>query len=325
MLHATAKEIDAKSKQVILSSGEKISYDKLLVATGSSAFVPPFDGLDTVKDKFTFMSLDDAKKLEKSLAQNKRVLIIGAGLIGLKCAEGILNRVHHITVLDLAPRILSSILDEEGAKLVQSHLESKSIEFKLSASVKKFEQNTAILENEEKISFDVLVLAVGVRPNTALLKGIAKIDKGIEVNQKSETSAPDIYAAGDCTQTTDISCGQNKIMALLPNAYMQGECAGINMAGGEKKFDNAIPMNAIGFFGLHIVTAGNYSGEVYSKSETGSYKRLFYGDNKLHGYILIGGVERAGIYTSLIRESKPLDTIDFKQVCEKPELIAFVR
>ena len=326
MLHATAKEIDAKSKQVILSNGEKVPYDKLLVGTGSSAFVPPFEGLDSVKEKTTFMSLDDAKKLEKSLAQDdKRVLIIGAGLIGLKCAEGILKRVNHITVLDLAPRILSSILDEEGAKIVQSHLESKNIEFKLSASVKKFEQNAAILESGEKIQFDVLVLAVGVRPNTALLKGIAKIDKGIEVNSKSETSAPDIYAAGDCTQTTDISCGQNKIMALLPNAYMQGECAGINMAGGEKKFDNAIPMNAIGFFGLHMVTAGNYSGDVYAKTEKDNYKRLFYGNNKLNGYILIGGVERAGIYTSLIRESKPLDTIDFKQVCEKPELIAFVR
>ncbi|GBU26342.1 hypothetical protein R83H12_03038 [Fibrobacteria bacterium R8-3-H12] len=221
-----------------------------------------------MKEKFTFMSLDDAKKLEKSLAPNKKALIIGAGLIGLKCAEGILKRVAHITVLDLAPRILSSILDDDGAKIVQSHLESKSIEFKLSASVKKFEKDTAILESGEKIPFDVLVLAVGVRPNTALLKGIAKIDKGIEANQKSETSAPDIYAAGDCTQTLDISCGQNKIMALLPNAYMQGECAGINMAGGEKKFDNAIPMNAIGFFGLHIVT------KPHSRKQAAGYDRF---------------------------------------------------
>jgi NAD(P)H-nitrite reductase large subunit len=324
-VHASVKEIDAKAKQVVLGNGERIPYDKLLVATGSSAFVPPFEGLDSVKEKFTFMSLDDAKKLEKSLSQNKKVLIIGAGLIGLKCAEGILKRVAHITVLDLAPRILSSILDDDGAKLVQSHLESKSIEFKLSASVKKFEQNTAILQNGEQISFDILVLAVGVRPNTALLNGIAKIDRGIVVNEKSQTSAPDIYAAGDCTQTLDISCGQSKIMALLPNAYMQGECAGFNMAGSEKKFENAIPMNAIGFFGLHVITAGNYSGEIYSKTENGNYKRLFHGNNKLNGYILIGNVERAGIYTSLIRESTPLDTIDFEQVCEKPGLMAFVR
>jgi len=332
MANVTVTGIDAKAKQVALSDNSRVPYDKLLVAAGSSAFVPPFDGLDSVKDKFTFMSLDDAHNLDKSLAENKRVLIIGAGLIGLKCAEGIAKRVAHITVIDLAPRILSSILDEDGAKVVQSHIESKGIEFKLGASVKKFESNTAIFESGEKLNFDVLVLAVGVRPNTALLKDIANIERGIIVDSKSQTSAPDIFAAGDCTQTIDVSSGQNKIMALLPNAYMQGECAGVNMAGGEKTFDRAIPMNAIGFFGLHMITAGNYTGDVYSDqgtagSEHGAncYKRLFYGDNKLNGYILIGDVDKAGIYTSLIRERTPLDSIDFALVCEKPGLMAFTK
>ncbi len=324
-IHAAANEIDAKTKQVVLDNGERVNFDKLLVATGSSAFVPPFEGLALVKDKFTFMSLDDAHKLNDALAPNKKVLIIGAGLIGLKCAEGILKRVAHITVIDLAPRILSSILDDEGAKVVQSHIESKGIEFKLSGGVKTFEANAAILDNGQKIDFDILVLAVGVRPNTALLKDIAYIDRGIAVNGKSETSAPYIYAAGDCTQTYDVSSGQNKIMALLPNAYMQGECAGLNMAGGEKNFNKAIPMNAIGFFGLHVVTAGNYSGDTYFKADGNNYKRLFYSDNKLNGYILIGNVEKAGIYTSLIRERTPLDSIDFALVCEKPGLMAFTK
>ena len=318
-------KIDAKTKQVMLSNGNHVPYDKLLVATGSSAFVPPFEGLDTVKDKYTFMSLDDAHNIDKSLSENKRVLIIGAGLIGLKCAEGIAERVSHITVVDLAPRILSSILDEDGAKVVQSHIENKGIEFRLAASVKKFETNTAVLESGEKINFDVLVLAVGVRPNTALLKDIANIERGIIVDNKSQTSALDIFAAGDCTQTLDVSSGQNKIMALLPNAYMQGECAGVNMAGGEKTFDKAIPMNAIGFFDLHMITAGNYTGDVYAQNENGNYKRLFYSDNKLNGYILIGDVDKAGIYTSLIRERTPLDSIDFALVCEKPGLMAFTK
>jgi len=119
---------------------------------------------------------------------------------------------------------------------------------------------------------------------------------------------------------------------------MQGECAGINMAGGgahgEVRFGKAIPMNAIGFFGLHIITAGNYTGDVYTesmgahggaKAEKSNYKRLFYGDNKLNGYILIGNVEKAGIYTSLIRERTPLDAIDFTLVCEKPGLMAFTK
>jgi len=325
---ATVTKIDSAEKKVVLSDNKQIPYDKLLVAAGSSPFVPPFDGLDTVQDKCTFMSLDDAKKLDAMLEQDKRALIIGAGLIGLKCAEGIHRRVKHITVLDLAPRILSSILDNDGAKLVQEHMENKGVEFRLSASVKKFDKKTAVLENGETIDFDILVLAVGVRPNTALLNGIAKIDRGIVVNEKSETSAPNIYAAGDCTQTVDVSSGQSKVMALLPNAYMQGECAGINMAGGAVDgacFDKAIPMNAIGFFGLHIITAGNYTGDVYAENKDGGYKRLFYSDNKLNGFIIIGNVEKAGIYTSLIRERTPLDRIDFALVCERPGLMAFTK
>ncbi|MDR1812289.1 MAG: FAD-dependent oxidoreductase [Candidatus Fibromonas sp.] len=324
-LHATAKEIDAKKKQVVLDNGERIAFDKLLVATGSSAFVPPFEGLDSVKDKFTFMSLDDARNLGAVLGKEKRVLIVGAGLIGLKCAEGILNRVAHITVIDLAPKILSSILDDDGAGIVQKHLEGKGIEFRLSCGVKSFAGGTAVLESGEKIDFDILVLAVGVRPNTAILNGMAKTERGIVVNDKSETSVPGIYAAGDCTQTLDVSSGQNKIMALLPNAYMQGECAGLNMAGVENSFAKAIPMNAIGFFGLHVITAGNYTGDVYFKADGKNYKRLFYGNNKLNGYIMIGDVEKAGIYTSLIREQTPLDKIDFALVCEKPGLMAFTK
>jgi NAD(P)H-nitrite reductase large subunit len=338
-------KIEADKKSLYLSNGKNIPYDSLLVAAGSSPFVPPFEGLDTVKNKTTFMSLDDAKKLDEMIAgkPQAKVLIIGAGLIGLKCAEGIAKKVSQITVVDLAPRILSSILEEESAALVQKHIESSSgsesaiVEFKLASSVKKFETDKAILENGETLDFDALVLAVGVRPNTALLKDIANIDRGVIVNGKSETSAPGIYAAGDCTQTLDISSGQNKIMALLPNAYMQGECAGINMAAGaletaaadraecEKSFDKAIPMNAIGFFGLHMITAGNYTGEVFLEKDKDNYKKLFYSDNRLNGYILIGNVEKAGIYTSLIRERTPLDSIDFALVCQKPGLMAFTK
>ncbi|MDR0197341.1 MAG: FAD-dependent oxidoreductase, partial [Oscillospiraceae bacterium] len=217
LVHGTVKRIFTENKQVILSGGEQMSYDKLLVATGSSPFVPPFEGLDGVKNKFTFMSLDDALSLNKALGKDKKVLIIGAGLIGLKCAEGILEKVAGITVVDLAARILSSILDDYGAMPVMEMFESKGVEFRLSKGVKRFEGNTAVLDDGERIDFDILVLAVGVRPNTALLKDIAKTDKGILINDKSETSVADIYAAGDCVQAVDVSSGESKVMALLPN------------------------------------------------------------------------------------------------------------
>lgn len=324
LIFASAAKVDAGNKKVHLNSGETLGYDKLLVSTGSSAAVIPFAGLETVENKFSFMSLDDAKKLEAVLTTESRVLIVGAGLVGLKCAEGICKRVNSVTVIDLADRILPAVLDSDGAKIVQEHIESAGVNFKLSVKVEKFDKNEALLSNGEKINFDALVLATGVRPNTDLLKGIANINRGIVINDKSETSYPDIYAAGDSTETLDISCGQRKILALLPNAYMQGECAGVNMAGGELSFVNAIPMNAAGFFGLHIITAGTYSGE--SVTQMGkTYKKMFYSDNKLNGYILIGNIEKAGIYTGLICEKTPLDSLDFNLICEYPGLMAFTK
>lgn len=127
MLGKTAVSIDSANKCVRLDSGECICYDSLLAATGSSPFVPVIKGLDTVEKKFTFMKLDDAYALEKELKPDSRVLVIGAGLIGLKCVEGIAGRVGEITVADMADRILPSVLDHEGAQLVQSFIEEREL------------------------------------------------------------------------------------------------------------------------------------------------------------------------------------------------------
>ncbi|HHV29256.1 NAD(P)/FAD-dependent oxidoreductase [Acetivibrio mesophilus] len=326
ILGREAVKIDDAKKEVHLDDGEVLNYDKLLVATGSLPFVPPMEGLDGVHKRFSFMSLDDAKKVESAISSNSKVLIIGAGLIGLKCAEGISKRVESITVVDLADRILSSILDRDGAEIVKSHMEKRNIKFILNTKVETFANNEAVLSNGEKVEFDVLVLAVGVIPNTGLIKEInGKINRGIVVDEFCQTSIPDIFAAGDCCESFDITMEQNKVLALLPNAYMQGECAGINMAGGKKEYGKAIPMNAISFFGLHIITAGSYIGEVFSKSNGENYKKLFVKDGLLKGYIMIGDIEKAGIYTSLIREKTPLCDIDFELVLQSPGLMAFTR
>ena len=324
MLGKTVISIDNNLKTVILDDSTKVEYDKLLVATGSSPFVPPMTGLEKVEKKFTFMTLDDAKALEEELSKDKNVLVVGAGLIGLKCVEGICDKVNNITVVDLADRILPSILDEEGSSMVQKHIEKSGVEFILGDSVAEFTSDTATLKSGKSLSFDIVVLAVGVRPNISLIKDIGgKVNRGIATNDKCETSIDSIYSAGDCTESFDITTDSDRVLALLPNAYMQGECAGINMAGGEKLYDKAIPMNAIGFFGMHIITAGTYTGDVYTDKNEESYKKLFTKDNRLMGYIVIGKVERAGIYTSLIREKTPLDTIDFELIKEKPQLMAF--
>jgi len=324
MLGVTVTKVDYEAGLVTLDNGGSVRFDKLLFATGSSPFVPPMAGLDTVKSKFSFMKLDDAKALDLAINSESRVLIIGAGLIGLKCAEGIRGKVKDITVVDLAPRILPSILDETGSDIMQRHIGKQGVKFMLANSAAQFSGNSVKLKNGETVDFDVLVLAVGVRPNTALAAGIGcSVNKGILSDEHCRTNLEGVYAAGDCSESHDISDGQSRVLAIWPNAYMQGETAGINMAGGEKLYDKAIPMNAIGFFGLHIITAGSYSGEAYVTKTDHSYKKLVTKDNALKGFILIGEVARAGIYTSLIREKTPLDTVDFELIREKPQLMAF--
>ena len=263
--------IDADSKKIVLDDGTKLPYTEVCVATGSAPFVPPFEGLDTVEKKFSFMTLDDALALEKAIDKNNKVLIVGAGLIGLKCAEGLHNRVASITVCDLADRVLSSILDTDCAAIVQKHLEANGIQFMLGDTAVQFENNLAHMKSGKTVEFDTLVLAVGVRANTALLKEIGgKVNRGILINDRMETSIANVYAAGDCTEGNDISLGQKRVLALLPNAYMQGHTAGVNMAGGNNVFDKAIPMNSIGFFGLHIMTAVTYEGEMYEEKTDGT-------------------------------------------------------
>ena len=306
-----AVAIDPEKGAVTLDDGSTLPYDAVCVATGSRPFVPPFEGLDTVEKKFSFMTLDDALALEGALTPDARVLIVGAGLIGLKCAEGIRDRVGSITVCDLADRVLSSILDAPCAAVVQKHLEDNGISFLLGDSAARFEGGTAVMKSGATVDFDILVLAVGVRANTELVKDAGgSVNRGILVDDRMATDLPRVYAAGDCAEGFDASLGARRVLAILPNAYMQGHTAGVNMAGGDATFDTAIPMNAIGFFGLHIMTAGTYEGEMTETADGASLKRFFVKDNTLKGFIRIGQTERTGIYTSLIREKTPLDTLD---------------
>ena len=326
LLGARAEKIDPAAQKIVLRGGEEIPYDRLLVATGSRPFEPPMEGIDGVKNKFNFMTLQDALSLEKVLSKRKNVLIIGAGLIGLKCLEGILERVKSVSVADMAGRILPSILDDAGAAVVRRELEGKGAKFYLSDSVAKFEGNTAHLKSGKEISFDILVVAVGVRPNTELVKDAGgEVSRGVVTDEKQQTSLQNVYAAGDCAESFDITSGVRKVLALLPNAYRQGYTAGVNMAGGEASFADAMPLNAIGFFGSHVLTAGTYEGESFVQAEGNVYRKFFCKDGVLKGFILVNSPERAGIYTSLIRNQTPLSEVDFKSLEGAPNLAAFPR
>lgn len=327
ILGVKATAIDAKKKNVTLSDGQKLDYDRLLVATGSRPFLPPAQGFDKVEKCFTFMTYDDMLALEGELSGDKKVVVIGAGLIGLKCVEGILERVKEVTVVDLADRVLPSVMDAECAAYVQRHLEKKGVKFILGDCAESFTKNSVTLKNSKKtLDFDILVMAVGVRANTSLVADAGgAVGRGITVDTHMRTSLPDVYAAGDCAEGLDSSIGANRVLALLPNAYAQGKTAGLNMAGGDEEYLNAIPLNAVGFFGMHILSAGVYEGECYTVKDDEKIKKLFVKDGRLCGFILIDDFLRAGIYTSLVREKTPLAGVDFEILKHAPQLLAFGR
>ena len=319
-----ATALDAGARTVRLSTGERLAYDRLLAATGSRPFVPPIPGLETVERTFCFQTLSDASALAEALRPESRVLILGAGLTGVKCAEGIRGLCAQIAIADLAPRVLPAVLDDTAAAMVQARMEEKGVRFYLNDSAAAFRGNTARLQSGTELEFDVLVTAVGVRPNTQLVADAGgAVDRGILVDGRCATTLPDVYAAGDCAQGYDAVSGEKRMLPLWPNAVLQGETAGINMAGGRADYTQGIALNASGVFGLHMVTAGSYEGESFTVQRDGSYKRLVTADGVLKGVIMVGDVSRAGIYTDLIRKKKPLSEIDFDLIRESPQLMAF--
>ena len=319
-----ATALDAGDRTVRLSTGERLAYDRLLAATGSRPFVPPIPGLETVGRTFCFQTLSDASALAEALRPESRVLILGAGLTGVKCAEGIRGLCAQIAIADLAPRVLPAVLDDTAAAMVQARMEEKGVRFYLNDSAAAFRGNTARLQSGTELEFDVLVTAVGVRPNTQLVADAGgAVDRGILVDGRCATTLPDVYAAGDCAQGYDAVSGEKRMLPLWPNAMLQGETAGINMAGGRADYTQGIALNASGVFGLHMVTAGSYEGESFTVQRDGSYKRLVTADGVLKGVIMVGDVSRAGIYTDLIRKKKPLSEIDFDLIRESPQLMAF--
>lgn len=319
-----ATALDAGDRTVRLSTGERLAYDRLLAATGSRPFVPPIPGLETVERTFCFQTLSDASALAEALRPESRVLILGAGLTGVKCAEGIRGLCAQIAIADLAPRVLPAVLDDTAAAMVQARMEEKGVRFYLNDSAAAFRGNTARLQSGTELEFDVLVTAVGVRPNTQLVADAGgAVDRGILVDGRCATTLPDVYAAGDCAQGYDAVSGEKRMLPLWPNAVLQGETAGINMAGGRADYTQGIALNASGVFGLHMVTAGSYEGESFTVQRDGSYKRLVTADGVLKGVIMVGDVSRAGIYTDLIRKKKPLSEIYFDLIRESPQLMAF--
>ena len=198
------------------------------------------------------------------------------------------------------------------------------MELRLETSIKSVNSMSVTLSDGAKLPYDILIFAVGTRPNQALAEaaGIA-CERGILTNTSQLTSAADIYAAGDCTQSHDISADVNRNIAILPNAFMQGETAGINMAGGEAVFDKAFPINSMGVKGFYMLTAGSTEGQPQIVKTPNGIRKFYIAGDTLKGYMILGECQRAGIYTDLIRQQTRLSTVDWDSLAKAPKLAAF--
>jgi NAD(P)H-nitrite reductase large subunit len=322
LLNVEAKSADLKNKEVVTVKGERIKYDKLLIATGSCPFIPYIKGLDMSKQEnvFTFSAYEDAINLKKKITKKSKVVIAGAGLIGLKAAEGLFGQVESITIVDLADRIMASVLDKQAAGIVQAHIEQNNISFKLQTSICEIygENNVSkvVLSSNEFLDCDVLIIAVGVRPNIGIANVIGlKMKNGIIVNEYMQTSENDVYAAGDCIESLDLFSGDSKVFALWNSASNQGEAAGLNMAGVKTKSPVVFSTNAISFFGLQLISAGvvntlTPNNIILDLAKSKLFRLNILNDN-LIGFVLINCEQRAGIYTDLMSDKVKLSTLEY--------------
>ncbi len=317
ILETRATAIDVEGHQVLTADGTAIPYDKLLIATGGVPIVPPTPGIDT-QGVFTFTRRADVEGILSHLEAHggKRAVVVGGGMIGIKATDALLKRGMHVTMIELAPRILGAALDSTASRLMTNLLHDAGVDVLTGNTATEIQSRDGrvsgvTLRDGDPIECDVMIFGIGVRPNTALVQGTdIQVNRGIVVDEYMRTSAPDIYAAGDVAEAYDLVVDMNRTVAIWPNAYRQGAIAGAHMVGIETPDQGGVAMNAIEVHGVPAISVGNSNLEDVPDHEfltdlderAPRYKRLVLKDNRLVGAILVGRINRAGIYTGLIRQ-----------------------
>ncbi|MGL1862336.1 MAG: FAD-dependent oxidoreductase [Pseudodesulfovibrio sp.] len=308
--------IDTKAKTVTTDKGETISFENLLVATGGSPFTPPIPGAEGT-DVYNFTNLAHAQTLISKAKEIKRAVVIGGGLIGLKAGESLFDRGVDVTILELSPRILSLAFDENAAALAGGRLAEVGLNVRCGVTAKEIQRDGdgnlkgVHLTDGDFLQTDVVVIAIGVVPNYSLAKdsGIS-VDRGIKVDDHMKTSADGVFAAGDVAQAKDLLFGDDRVIPIWTNAYNQGFCAGKNMAGTDIEFTGSLAMNSISFYGLPTISVGTVnppegddSFEVASSldEKKKSYRKLVFQNDHLVGYVLVGDIDMAGMYTAFVK------------------------
>ena len=266
------------------------SYDKLILSPGAKPFVPPIEGLETAENTYTLRNVPDLDEIMLALEKEpKEAVVIGAGFIGLEMAENLRKRGLKVTIVEKAPHVLPP-LDEEMAAFVQAELLKNGIQVITSQSATRFEDKgkVIVLENGQKIASDVTILSVGVQPENALAQ-VAGIELGLRggilVNERYETSQPDIYAVGDAIVVKQEITGEDALISLASPANRQGRQVADVIAGVARKNKGSI--------GTAIVRAFDMTA-----ASTGLSERILRMNGLPYQVIHVSGKDHAGYYPS---------------------------
>lgn len=316
LLSTEVTKVDTKAKKVCFSTGESMGYDRLLLATGGDPFLPPIEGMAGKDRVYTFTTWDDASRLKAVADDIGRAVVIGGGLIGLKAAEGLNLLNKSVTVVELADRVLSSAFDRPAGKIVARKMRANGIDVITEDTVTRIEGDGSTitgvtLKSGDFIPCDTVVVAIGVRPAAGFLKGSGiEVNRGIVVDDNMQTSAADVYAAGDVAEASDFFSADKNPMPIWPDAYIQGDIAGNAMAGSEKGYEGGLAMNSIEFFKVSTISMGvtnprdpaMYDIITYQDIENYQYRKIVLDKQGcLAGAVLVGAVDRAGIFSGLIK------------------------
>ncbi|GAA0701023.1 FAD-dependent oxidoreductase [Paraclostridium ghonii] len=312
----TVNDIDVENKEVvILETGEKMKYDKLLIATGASSAMPPIKNLREAKFVYGLRNIEDAYQIKEKAKNCKKVAILGAGLVGIDALVGLLeyNKNLDIYVIYREPFILNRQLDEYSASVYENKFKNLGVNFYKGASVKEIcmgndkKISGVILEDETYIECDMAIVATGVMPNADFInKEFIKYDRGIIIDDNCNTSAKDIFAAGDVV-------GKN---AIWPLAVKQGTVAAYNMMGKEKEIDDSfVYRNTMNFLGIPTVSVGivdmvDEDCIVRIRKDATGYKKFIIKDNTIQGAIVQGDISYIGHLTYLIKNSVEIPELE---------------
>jgi NAD(P)H-nitrite reductase large subunit len=314
VIYDRAVALLGESKKIQLESGEAISFDRLLVATGSEPAIPDIPGKDE-KSVFTFRTINDAVSIQEAAKQSRSAIVVGGGSVGIKAA-GILRKLGlKVVVVERLSHILPQTLDSECAGLIASRLVQDGIEILLNETITEIlsDGKGVRLDSGKCIEGDFLVMATGTHSNCGWARdsGI-NMNKGILVDEMLGTNILDVFAAGDVVEITNPITGKSEVSGLWTNAVEMGKVAGANMAGQNSKYSGYLSiMNAMEIAGIPMVSVGavhESSGQrkVFVHRDGDNYTKLVFNDDRLIGAIFLGDVKNGGIYSNLIRSQRPL-------------------